>query len=94
LYFQVSTNLTRFFKKFQDYFCRNQGRRQKNFQEEKGQKKKQDQKVVPLSSPLLYQYHVWKSGEAAAPLLPSADDYGPNTDIENEYSAYTTMNNE
>jgi len=40
-------------------FCR-QGRRQKIFQGEGRQRKKnmQDRKIAPLSLPLLYQYHV------------------------------------
>jgi len=34
------------------------------------QMKKQDRKIAPLSLPLLYQYHVWKSKGATAPLPP------------------------
>jgi len=37
------------------------------------QRKKQDWKVAPLSLPLLYQYHVWKSRGVTAPLPSTAD---------------------
>jgi len=43
-----------------------QGRWQKNFQG-KGQRKKQDRKIAPLSLILLYQYHVWKSRDGHGP---------------------------
>jgi len=35
-----------------------------------GNGKKQDRKIAPLSLPLLYQYHVWKSRGATVPSFP------------------------
>jgi len=46
----------------------NQGRRQKNFQRGRGQREKLDRKIAPLSFPLLFQSHLWKS--RGARLLP------------------------
>jgi len=67
---QIHLDLTNFAKKnFTRGCC--QGRRQKKISGGRGQRKKQDRKMLPLSLLLFYQYHVWKSKGRGGHSLPA-----------------------